>query len=448
MSKQVQKGELIFNVLNNLFKMVAIYSCERLKIQDDYPLLYLWFNNTMDYLIHPEFDEFLKIHQRKFTPINQFEYINNKYNYQSVRYEIIQKFWMYVQGGDFQYSQVYFEKYGFTGKDLIVFFKNLNEKLREARLDNPDADDYWDLAEKFHLASFLSKDTFNESFFTYFALHYGLTTEFKIYDDEKILKKMMLLIEQIPYDSPFFKTVFSSSVIENQKQKGYVSTLTVPLNFEPSSLMDNIFQFLFKFLQDSFLYAVDQNIKNSLKLLRQRSNLNQSILTDINQVRLQECVTMMDVLFKAVTAPKSKNRLNHYRIIIKGESLHRILMSVLFKNFQQSRYKDEHDARILEQSVSIISKPKKKLSKKEALTLYSDFIEFLRIGFEAHEITVNCNRNNKHIDDWIITLNFGSRELDRFTGNQLRANFKNHSKLFNFSISQNNFRNYVVPIKF
>ncbi len=447
MSREAEQDELLFNVLNNLFKMVAIYSCERLKIQDDYPLLYLWFSKTMDSLIYPKFDEFLKTHQRESITSSQSKEMISKYNYQSIRYDVIQEFWIYAQKGSFQYSQVYFEKYSFTEKDLKVFFDDLNDELREARLDNPDADDYWDLAEKFQLASFLSKDTFNKSFFTYFALHYGLTAKFKIYDDEKILEKMMLLIEQIPYDSPFFKEVFSSKVIADQKQKKYVSTLTVPLSFEASTLMDNIFQFLFKLLQDSFLYAVDQNIKHPLGSFRKKSDLKSLIFTGNNQIRLHECITMMEILFKAVTAPKSKNRLNHYRIIIKGESLHRILISLLFKKFQQLRYRDEHDARIFEQSNGITSKLKKKLSKKEALNLYLEFIEFLEVGFKEHDITVNCNRNDKHIDDWIITLKFGSKELDRFTGNQLRANFKNHSKLFKFSISQNDLRNYVVPIK-
>ncbi|ENU81865.1 hypothetical protein F975_00481 [Acinetobacter sp. ANC 3789] len=406
MLTKLQQDAVIYSVLDNLFKIVVMYSCEKVKIQEDYRFLYLWFNDTMDELIYPRVNEFLN------------QYIDQRSD-SSISYQLVQTFWMYAQKKEFLYDETYLNIYGFDKNDLKLFFQELYAEFRSVARDHPDADDFWDLTDKFDLSSFLSKSRLNEAFFTYFYLYYILTKKISVIDDETFIKLFTELLDQIPYHSPFNgSTLINGSISLNTKS--YWTTLKIPLNFEPFALLDNLFQFLFKFLQNSFVHAVNEEKFKDPHIYKQR---------------LQECVIVMEALFKTITEPSSKSQLRDYRVIIKGKSLHKIVMSLMFKNFQQ-HYHLKHKNIDLD----------KKNAKKEAVEVYSAFIDFLVQGFEKYNIKVKCEKNNKHIDDWRIILKLDNIELDEITGNQLRVNLRNHSKLFKFPQSQNMSKNYVVPV--
>lgn len=407
MLTKLQQDDVIYRVLDNIFKIVVIYSCEKVKIQEDYRSLYLWFNDTMNELIYPRIKGF----------VNQ--YINEEsVSGDPIEYQLIQTFWMYVQNREFLYDETYFN-YGFSKNDLKLFFQDMYEEFRAVARDHPDADDFWDLTDKFDLSAFLSKTRLNEAFFTYFYLYYIITKKISVIDDQTFIQIFTELLDQIPYHSPFNEsTLINGSISLNTNT--YWTTLKIPFNFEPFALLDNLFQFLFKFLQNSFIHAVnEEKIKDPY----------------IYKQRLQECVIVIEALFRTITEPSSKSQLRDYRSVIKGKSVHKIVMSLMFKNFQQ-HYHSGHKN---------FGRCKKDI-KREAVDLYSDFIDFLIQGFEKYGITVICDKNHKHIDDWRINLKLGSIELDEITGNQLRVNLRNHSKFFSFPESQNKSKNYVVPI--
>ena len=231
------------DILDDIIRLIIIYSCERMKILNKYADIDrgLFFLN--EEIVKPKIHEFLSSNCKKLEMIiiekSDVKELFADWDKEKIEFEFLQYFWDFMQEQPIGYNTALLKHCNLSQETLETFMSQLMTKVKQVRSDYPLLDDYYEFSEKFSVSSLLLKDKLTQSFFTYYRIYYELETQKPQLSLKEVNKLFLKLIQQVPYYSPFtrkYLTTFS--------REPHHLSLTIPLKFSQGMLLDTLFHFL------------------------------------------------------------------------------------------------------------------------------------------------------------------------------------------------------------
>lgn len=420
------------DILNNIIRLVIIYSCERMKILNKYEDIdrgLFFFNEGV---VKPKISQFLSSNCKKLEMVisdkSEVKKIFEDWDEEKIKFEFLHYFWDFMQEQPIGYNTALLKHCNLSQKKLEAFMSRLMAEVKQVRSDYEFLDDYYEFAEQFSVSSLLSKDKLNESIFTYYRIFYELETKKPQLSMKEVNELFLKFIQQVPYYSPFIRkylTTFS--------REPHHLSLTVPLNFSQGMLLDTLFHFLFQFIQELFYvgyFKIDLMSEKSPKDLKSKNLYEQKQID-----RFEETTRIMDTLFNSLPSEQLKS----YQVSVTNKAIDITLISLLFKQCQTQFdndvlfYQDYFETSFLKDFYEIAPYKMGENSKKKATHMNKVFFKFLKHGFEAQGFTVDIKTAGA-IDKWTIKIAYGKEKFLEMTGEQIRMNYKNRKlkKLFNY----------------
>lgn len=415
------------DVLDNLIRLVAVYSCERMKILNKYKDFDrgLYFLN--EEVVKPKIHDFLISHSKQLLMIISDDLeekaMFEDWDEKRIKDEFLQYFWDFMQDQPFAYNSALLKSCNLSQDIVDSFMIKLSGDVMNIRSEYALLDEYYEFIEKFSISSLLSKDRLNQFIFIYYRILYELETEIPILSLQEVNKLFLKLIQQLPYYSPFtrrYLTKFS--------RNPHHLTLSVPLTFSSGMLLDTLFHFLYQLIQELFyvgFFEIDLKFSANLKKELEIQQLD----------RFSETTKIMNELLKNLPKEQSKT----YDASVSNQSLNKTLCSLLFAQcksqfendvlFPSSFFEGSFLRDFYEIPPNEIGENEKLLSRQ----LYKTFFNFMKSGFEEQGFNVDMKTEGR-IDKWILKITFDKKGFQTISGEQIRQNFRNHDlkKLFNY----------------
>ncbi|WP_017394776.1 hypothetical protein [Acinetobacter haemolyticus] len=429
MKRNPQSEVLFKEILANIFRLVVLYSCERIKAKNKFPRIYQWIEENNE-MVKTEIQSFFKKNvknpQIKIKKHGKHQTINLDLEEEDLIYEFNQYFWDYIQYQEVQYNRALLSSLELKEKTVEDFFNKISSKLSLAKKLGIMDEEFVEFSEKYAYSPFVAKDRVKQAIFKYFQIYAELMYPDAQLGTQNLHIKFIELLKQIPYYSIFGRTSITGfSSYRTKIGKRYYSTLKTPLDFTPGTLIDNLLHFLFQHLIELFyfeyLYDDPQNFN-----ARKAAGLPEDPLEFEQEcvARLNECNKVMKLLLQAW--PKEQHLV--YRSVKDESSIIPVLRSILYADFT--------DGESAQQSSR---------TDAEARNHIESFFKFLEKGFEDMSFMVNLNLENDKTDKWSIQV-FGSKEKEGkktvekveildWNWNAIRSMYKTHKKdkkLFNY----------------
>lgn len=443
MNQKTQNETMFKEILANLFRLVVMYSCERIKVQNKFPEIYQWFeenNKTVEYEIKQFLRKNVKNLHIKIKKHSKHQTINLDSTEADIIYEFTQYFWDYYQYQDVQYNRTLFSDFELKEKIVTDFFIKIFHKLSSSKESGTTLEQFIEFSEKYAYSSFVAKERVTQSIFKYFQIYAELTNPDVRLGTHELRAKFIELLKQIPYYSIFGRSSITGySTYKTVMGKRYYSTLRTPLDFAPGTLVDNLLHFLFQHLIELFyfeyLYHDPQNFnaKKASGILEDRATFTQRC-----DDRLDECNNIMKLLLQAW--PKEQHLV--YRSVKDESSIIPFLRSILYVNFLEQYQKELNSGIELNE---VVVEKKKSRTDAEARNQIEAFFKFLEKGFEEMSFMVKLNLENDKTDAWSIKLfdhlekegekTAGKIEILEWNWSAIRSMYDKHKKdkkLFNY----------------
>lgn len=424
------QSEVLFKeILANIFRLVVLYSCERIKAKNKFPGIYQWIEENNE-IVKTEIQRFFKKNvknpQVKIKKHGKHQTINLDLEEEDLIYEFTQYFWDFYQYQEVQYNRALLSDLELKEKTVKDFFYQIYTKLSSKKDTDASLKETIEFGEKYTYSSFVAKERVNQSIFKYFQIYAELMYPDIQLGTQNLRMKYIELLKQIPYYSIFGRTSITGfSSYKTEIGKRYYTTLKTPLDFSPGTLIDNLLHFLFQHLIELFyfeyLYDDPQNF-NARKAVK----LDEDPVEFLQKcdARLNECNNVMKLLLQAW--PKDQHLV--YRSVKDESSIIPVLRSILYADF------------IDEESVQKTSR-----TDAEARNQIESFFKFLEKGFEDMSFMVKLNLENDRTDEWSIQVFGGNKNEDGkaaakvkildWKWNAIRSMYKTHKKdkkLFNY----------------
>lgn len=447
---QHQVEDILEKVLNTLFQVVAVYACDRLKVQKKYYEVYWWFERR-NKILEEEVRVFLKKRELEISiaNINETPQLQNSLaidEYDAV-YKVTQYYWDSYQYHNTNYINDILEKLKLKEEDLIFFFNKLSPHIKsKSKLDFVDITGF---IEKYTLSAFVEKDRLIKTLFKYFQIIYELKYENISLSKMSLQQNFLDLIKIIPYQSITSRSsIVSEDNYETEMGDRQYAQLLTPFDFREGALVDSIVNFIFQHLCDLFKFEKTQNQPCVFNLWRYHkaafcsqteqnsapsfnSAKNYSIDKNEHYVRLNECVNIIKNLLAAL--PTEQSRI--FESCKNTTTMESLLLSIIYANFIQ-KYDLEDAKKNPEYDLKeVYSWPLKHNSVK--LRAFFKYLEkeFNDLGFQT-ELLIHNNA-----DECLLTLKGESEGRAKIltslsgkpiNGNNVRSRFRNHENFFNF----------------
>lgn len=434
MNQNAQTEVLFKEILANLFRLVVMYSCERIKAQNKFPKIYQWYEQNNE-MVQSEIKSFLgknvKNQNVKIKKHGKHQTINLDLTEEDIIYEFTQYYWDSYQYQDIMYNRAIIADLELKEKTVNEFFKKISEKLTSAKKLDISLEEFVEFGEKYAFSSFVAKERVNQSIFKYFQIYAELTHPEVRLGTLELRAKFIELLKHIPYYSIFGRTSITGfSSFKTDIGKRYYSTLRTPLDFSPGTLVDNLLHFLFQHLIELFyfeyLYNDPQNFnaKKACKIYE-----DPAVFTQRCDARLEECNNIMKLLLQAW--PKEQHLV--YKSAKDESSIIPVLRSILYENFLEQYSKNQHLSAELNDGKS---GPPSGRKDEEARNQIKAFFEFLKNGFEDMSFTAKLSTEDV-TDSWKIEVFAGGEKIEKlvWNWNSIRTMYDKHKKdkkLFNY----------------
>lgn len=434
MNQNAQTEVLFKEILANLFRLVVMYSCERIKAQNKFPKIYQWYEQNNE-TVQGEIKSFLRKNVKnqhvKIKKHGKHQTINLDLTEDDIIYEFTQYFWDSYQYQDILYNRAILSDLEIKENTVKDLFNKISEKLTSAKKLDIQLEEFVEFGEKYAFSSFVAKERVNQSIFKYFQIYTELTHPEVQLGTLELRAKFIALLKQIPYYSIFGRTSITGfSSFKTDIGKRYYSTLKTPLDFSPGTLVDNLLHFLFQHLIELFyfeyLYNDPQNFnaKKACKISE-----DPAVFIQRCDARLDECNNIMKLLLQAW--PKEQHLV--YKSVKDESSIIPVLRSILYENFLEQYTKVQNmdtelnEAKLEQQSIR---------TDEVARDQIKAFFEFLKIGFSEMSFTAKLSTEGV-TDSWKIEVFAGSEKIENlaWNWNSIRTMYDKHKKnkkLFNY----------------
>lgn len=431
MSQNNQLDVLYKEILANLFRLVTIYSSERIKAQKKYPIIYAWFvanNSVLEAEIRAFLRKNVKNPKVKIKKHGKYQTINLDLTEDDIVYEFTQYYWDNYQYHNILYNRALFADLEIKEKTVFDFFSSLSAKLTSVEKEGIELADFFNFNENYKFSSFVAKKRANQAIFKYFQMYAELSNPEVKLGETDLRLKFIELLKLIPYFSIFDRTAITGfSSYKTGIGKKYYSTLRMPLDFASGTLVDNLLHFLFQHLIELFYFEYLQddvqnyNPQETLELVEEQSVINKRF-----DDRFNECNTVMKLLLQAW--PKEQHLV--YRIVEKDGSIIPVLRSILYENFLE-QYEPIQTSEIILNDAC-----KQSTTDAEARNRIEAFFKYLEQGFSEMSFDVKLSTLGA-TDDWTIELSNGREKIEKltWTWNNIKVGYRTHSndkKLFNY----------------
>lgn len=132
MDQNAQTEVLFKEILANLFRLVVMYSCERIKAQNKFPKIYQWYEQNNE-IVQSEIKSFLRKNVKnkivKIKKHGKHQTINLDLTEDDIIYEFTQYYWDAYQYQDIMYNRAIIANLELKEKTVNEFFNKITEKI-------------------------------------------------------------------------------------------------------------------------------------------------------------------------------------------------------------------------------------------------------------------------------------------------------------------------------
>lgn len=451
---QHQVEDILEKVLNTLFQVVAVYACDRLKVQKKYYEAYWWFERR-NKIIEEEIRIFIRTRGLGISGVDGNECARLQdsldINEDDVVYKITQYYWDSYQYHNTDYIGDFLDNIKLTEKDLILFLNQVTRRVRKR--ERWSFVEITEFSERYVFSTFVGKERLINTLFKYFQIIYELKYEGISLSGDDLQEKILDLIKIIPYYSITSRSsIASTNIYQTEMGERQYAKLLVPFDFREGALVDSIVHFIFQHLCDLFKFDKIQDQPSIFNLWRHHKaeylsqieanselssefsrDYDYSIDKNEHYIRLNECVNIIKKLLAAL--PIEQSRI--FESCKNTATMEPLLLSIIYANFIQQYDLEEANKNPECDLKEVYSQPlKHKSVKLKAFFKYLEK-EFNKLGFQT-ELLIHNNadecvliiKGESIIEGTAKILVSLSRKP--INGNNVRSRFGNHENFFTF----------------
>lgn len=443
---QLQKIDIFKKLLKVIFRVATLYACESLKAQSKFPDVYSWFekrNNILEGEIRGFLREYATKTSVKIDKRFSGLFLNLDMTEDEVVFIFAQYYWDSYQFQVIDYNEALVKDLGLEKNKIIAFFQNFTKemyiKFGSGFIDKTE------FMQHYHFSAFVGKDRFIRVLFQYFKLLSLLEDKNLMYVKNDIFLEFFKLIREIPYHSIISRSSISEfKTYPTYMGKKYYTKLQLPLDVNNCALVDNIIHFIFQNITQSFYFELLKDEPCNFDILRFDKLINKDDLEEESELgfnedddfnidfstfgsefyeRLDGYISIIENLINSL--PQTQRQIfNHKKE--DPNDIAPLLLSVLFANF--IRKYDLDLARIKEDGElrEVYELPLECNAKK-----IKSFYKFLEKGFLDVNLHALFNHMN-NADNCQLYLMNGNKEFINMCGKNIKDNFSNHKKFFNY----------------